>query len=379
MIDYSFIRLKTSFYEAKDVQNQRVAQIVHTSPIQILPCDKILQITNLSSGIAFDGNYTAELVNCSDTTLADITSNIGIYEFTDENGINQIAFELAYLNVDFGFQPVHLKLTHTAGNDIYYSNAFFVTAEYSNFTTLFNYKNYDEQVDFMKSVRLITYFDIVENDTEVTEYYQFSTQNTIASRAQYKQRENYKFDYVDRFTYERANMLFINDVIYSDGIRITNKPQLKAGEREGFSNFFTAEWNCFKNYNESYEDVTQIVNDLAIIDKSPEGNYTLASLPTSLTIQFNKSVILGSGNVSITDSDNDLVAVLNSTDFTNISGLLTASISGLITLNDDYTITISSDFVSTSCESFDTYSWSFHVGVADFLGTDFNNNDFYTN
>lgn len=379
MIDYSFIRLKTSFEEAKDVQNQKIAQIVHTSPIQILPCDKILQITNLSSGIAFDGNYKAELIDCSNEVLADITSNIGIYEFTDINGVNQIAFELAYLNVDFGFNPVYLKLTHTAGNDIYYSNAFFVTSEYSEYTTLFNYKNYDEQVDFMKSIRLITYFDIPENDTEVTEYYQFSTQNTIASRAQYKQRENYKFDYVDRFTYERTNIMFINDVIYADEIRITNKPQLKGSERQGFSNFFESTWNCYKNYNESYTNNLQIVEPLSIIDKSPEGNFTLASLPTELTIQFNKSVVLGSGNVSITNSENTLIAVLLASDFTNVDGLLTADLTGLITENEDYTFTISDNFVSTSCENFDNYSWSIHVGIADFLGTDFNNNDFFTN
>lgn len=379
MIDYSFIRFKTSFDEAKDVQNQRVAQIVHTSPIQILPCDKIVQITNLSTGIAFDNDYKAELIDCSNEVLADVTSNVGIYEFTDINGVNQIALELAYLNVDFGFEPVHLKLTHTTGTDVYYSNAFFITSEYSNYTTLFNYKNYDESVDFMKSIRLITYFDIPENDTEVTEYYQFSTQNTIASRAQYKQRENYKFDYIDRFTYERCNIMFINDVIYCDGVRITNKPQVKGSERQGFSNFFEASWNCYKNYNETFESELQILEPLSIIDKSPEGNYTLASLPTSLTIQFNKDVTLGVGTLSITNSENTLIAVFNSSDFTNVDGLLTADLTGVITENEDYTFTISNNFVSNSCETFNTYQWTIHVGVADFLGTDFNNDDFFTN
>jgi hypothetical protein len=126
-MDYSFLRLSKTMAEANQLKDSPLAVIRYTEVIQLLPTEHYLQISNTDFGISFDGDYQAILVDCNDTQLADITDNVAIYEFVDRNGINQIAFELYKLNVDFYKKPVHLKLIHTLSNDVYYSNSFYVT------------------------------------------------------------------------------------------------------------------------------------------------------------------------------------------------------------------------------------------------------------
>lgn len=377
MIDYSFIRLETSLEKAKDVQNQRVARVVHTSPIQLFPDETYLQVTNLSSGIAFDGDIKVEIINCGGGVLSDITDSFYVYEFVDLNGLNQIAFEFGNLTEDYGFQQVHLKLTHTSGNDIYYSNGFFLTSEYAEFTTRFDYKNYDDVTNYYKSIRLITYFDNVENETEVTEYYQISTQNTISSRAQYKQLESYKIDYIDRFTYERLNTLFINDVIYCDGIRITNKPQAKNSERQGFSNFFESSFTCFKNYNDTYSFEYQIYEYLDLIYRSPEGNYSLATIPNNLEMQFNKNISLVGGYLTIYDDlTNNVIAVFDDNDFIVANSFATTDISYLGLSYGTYRVELDANFVYSGDEVYGGATWVFVIRVPDYSATHYSNDYF---
>jgi hypothetical protein len=47
-------------------------------------------------------------------------------------------------------------------------------------------------------------------------------------------------------------MLLINDIIYIDTFRMTNKTMVKGSERLGFSNLSDAEFSCFINQNDVY-------------------------------------------------------------------------------------------------------------------------------
>ena len=70
MIDYSFIRLKPTLNEALDTGNSPLSQYIYYNQIHLLPCENYLQITNLDNGIAFDGDYKAELIDCNNIILA---------------------------------------------------------------------------------------------------------------------------------------------------------------------------------------------------------------------------------------------------------------------------------------------------------------------
>jgi len=391
MIDYSFIRLKPTLNDALNIGDSPLSQFIYYNQIHLLPNENYLQISNLDSGISFDGDFKAELIDCEDNLLADITSNFGVYEFIDKNGVNQIAFEFAQVGLDFGFQAISLKLTHTTGNEVYYSNPFILTDEFSYETTRFDYKSYGyfngisyDKVSFYQSIRLNFWFDNVENKTEVSDYYQISNGNTISNRALYKQSENYKSEYINRFSFERTNILLISDVVYAEGVRITNKPQASSNDRLGYSNLFESSFNCFKNYNDTFDWEYQIVEKLSLIDKVPLGIYTLASLPNSIIGTFNKNIVKNVGTIELLDKDTDsLLVYYTEDDFVIVDNVFTIDITGVITSNGNYYIKISNDLFYSGLEIFEgidnNTEWSFRVADADFLGTDFNNDDFFTN
>jgi hypothetical protein len=201
-MDYSFIKLS----KIEDNENPKISQINYSDCVQLLPSESYLQITNNIDGIAFDTDFAVFVVNCQNDTLADITTNVSIFEFTDINGIQQIAFELNFLTIDFGFQPVKLKFVKTTGSDIWYSNEILITEEAEEQTTRFDYKangyfhgiSYDV-LDFYQSIRLRCFFDRLDNETEVKDYYQISKGNTISTRALFKELSQYKFVNINPF------------------------------------------------------------------------------------------------------------------------------------------------------------------------------------
>lgn len=393
MEDYSFIRLKDNFNDAKSIGDSRVVTHPYFDCISLSPNEAYLQITNVDGGVSFDGQYIVSLVNCNDEVLKDITNNVFIEEFTDVNGNNQIKFEIVNINEDFYRQTLYLKFTSIDSNVEYWSNPLNVTDYEIEQTTYFEYENYYDfegicysVANCSQSIRLKTYFDIPIDESEVQDYFQVTRNRTISARALIKRFEQYKIDGINRFTFERLNLLLKHDLIYVDGVRMTNKTTLESSERFGLSNLFESSFVISKDYNDKKDYEYQIFGGLVIEDYDPIGNHTFASLPNSFNIEFNFDVVLGSGAIKLYNSESDLIYTFTSDDFNIFSQSVTSDsiLDTIITENGTYYFTIDSGlFIS---EEFglpfegisDSTTWTFTVGDADFLGTDFNNEDFFT-
>lgn len=380
-MDYSFLRFEDNLEQAKKIKNSPLSSIaINQNPIQLLPNEYYLQITNFASGIVFNGDYEVYLVDCNDRVKADITSKVAIYEFIDNDGINQIAIELYKLGLDFYKQPLFLKLVHTTSNNVFYSNSFFLTNYESHKTTRFDYRNGNaffgiayNKVDFYQSIRLITWFADLVDETEVGNYYQISKGNTISSRPLYKQKEKYKFDYINNFVFERTNAMLLNDIVYIDGIRQTNKTTCKSGEFVGDANYYKSEFEVYKDYNQTYLPYHFIYEPLNLIDKSPLGIYTLTSLPNEITLNFNRNVTLLTGNVVVKNSLNTVVATFNESDISITSNIATIDITGLITTNGTYTIEVDADLFTDGSDNNSFYTWTFEVLGGQYDGTEYSN------
>jgi hypothetical protein len=244
-MDYSFIRLSETLAEANLLKDSPLANIRYQEVIQLLPTEHYLQKTNTDNGISFDGDLQVLVVDCNDKTLADITDKVAVYEFVDRNGINQLDIEFYKLNVDFYKQPVHIKLVNTYSDAVWYSNSLYITEYESYKTSRFDYFNhnvvfgipYDKTSNY-QSIRLQLWFNNLEDKTEVSDYYQISNGNTISTRPLYKQVEIYACEMMSNFAFERINAMLLSDIIYIDGVRMTNKTTLKSGTRTQASNVF---------------------------------------------------------------------------------------------------------------------------------------------
>lgn len=389
--DYAFLRLKPSFALANQLGDSPTSKFNYHNIIQLLPTETYFQTTNSGTDIAFAGNIKVELIDCSQIVLLDITNSVLISEFTDQHGVKQISFEILPLIQDFYNVPVWLKFTHTTSDNVWYSNPFTITAESIEETTRFDYKSYRSfhgtdypRANFMQSIRLKCWFDRPIDETETKDYYQITNGKTISTRALLKESEIYKFDYVNPFVFRQANVLLIHDVIYIDGVRMTNKTTLKSGERLGQSNLIPTEFIVCKNYSDTYEFAYQIFEPLQIVYKDPIGVHSLSSVPTSLNFAFNRNVVIATGTISIYAAiDDSVVASFNQTEMTPVfSNGFTIDITGIITVTGDYYVKISNGLFSSGTEVFaginNTTDWVFTIVEADYDDSDYDSNDYLT-
>jgi len=382
-MDYSFIRFSETLAEANQLKDSPLANIRYQEVIQLLPTEHYLQKTNTENGISFDGDLQVLVVDCNDKTLADITDKVAVYEFVDRNGINQFDIEFYKLNVDFYKRLVHIKLVNTYSDAVWYSNSLYITEYESYKTSRYDYFNhnvvfgipYDKTSNY-QSIRLQLWFNNLEDKTEVSDYYQISNGNTISTRPLYKQSEIYACEMMSNFAFERINAMLLSDIIYIDGVRMTNKTTLKSGQITQASNIFKTEFSCFKDYNQKYLPYPFIYEPLNLVSRSPEGIYTLTSLPTTISGNFNRNVTLGSGTIKIYQGTTLIETFTTATIADNIFDV---DITGLITTNGTYYVIISDGLFYNGLDVYSGTNWSFEVTDGEFDGTEFDNTEFLTN
>jgi hypothetical protein len=281
MTDFSFLRLKETFAEALKVDDFTNLDLRYWDTIRLSPKENYLQTTNLTEGFSFNGNYRVYLIDLCQKVLVEITDNVAIEEFTDENGKRQFSFELLTLGQDFQNEPICLKFVHTVSDSVLYSNPFVLTEYDIENTIRFDYRSYGnfEGVDYgrslkTQSIRVAGYFTGYLDETETKNYYQISTSNTVSSRSLIKRGAKYHIQRVNAFSFFRYNLVLNHDVIYLNGVRVTNKTILKASEQEGASNVTGADFNVYTDLNDTFTPELQIFEVLGLLTFEPTGNYT---------------------------------------------------------------------------------------------------------
>ena len=379
MNDLSFFRLEPTFDKAKNIGNSPISTIFYSDAIQLLPNKTYLQKTSTPLGIAFNGNYQVLIVDCEETQLADITTNVAIEQFTDDNGIPQIKFELTNLGVDFFKKNVFLKFVHTVSSAVWYSNPIIISDYQSEFVTRFDYMNYDG-TNTMLSIGLRCWFEVNDAESTAKEYTSIDGLK-VTSRLILTEFEKYKFDRVDNFTYRRLNAMLTNTVIYVNGYRMTDKVVNSSKERQGDTNVFPLDFKIAVNYDESFVNSLQIFNALDCqLYPIDNGLYT-SSISQPFTITFNR-------NIAITD--NTLKAHLYRNGVLIESKVMTALANVLSTSfvfafdNADYYILVDADKVTSEIGEVWTGittsdEWNFTVTAGEFDNAEFDNIEFLIN
>jgi hypothetical protein len=373
MNDYSFIRLEPTLSKAIDTRPSSVASIFNIDQIQLLTNETYLQLSNVSSGIAFDGNYSVIICDCQGTELLNITNKVAIEEFIDFNGLPQIAFEITQIGTDFYKKPVTLKFSHTVSNAVWYSNLIIVSNYESYKTTRFDYRTI-ENPNFYQSIRLHCYFDRNDAEGESKEYTKIDGQK-VNSTVILTEYENYIFERINSFTYRRLNKLLAMPIIYVNGYRVTNKQTLKSSERSGDTDLFGVDFMLAINYDETFTPFYQIFEPFNFDRLIPRDNnfFILASNPASISIRFNRNIIAGVGNVRIF-KDGVLFDTIPQNELTfNDNEFIFAN---PIIANGEYYILISEGLVtSVFGESFsinDITVWNFSILAGEYSNANYN-------
>lgn len=379
MTDYSFLRLKTDFNQAKN-DLMVDSEYFFNGGICLHPLERYLQISNSDTSIAFDESYKVELINCKGDVLKDITSKIYIHEFQDNNGIYQISYEILPIQEDFYFERLYLKFTHTTSDLVLYSNSFLLTAERENETFRLDYKSYRDYkgtnyvlADYYQSIRLFGYYNGIAEKKDSKVYTEI---NGTIRKSRVIQSFEYQFniDYVNTFVYERLAVALENDLVYINGKKAEVIETLQAGERIVKTNAFESTFKTQLSNSETYEDENQIAPPFNYTELVPFDVYTLATIPTIGTATFNFDLL--SANCSLYNYDTDvLIQDLTLTILGN-----EFSFNMPILANGNYYFLF--DAVSTYNDELnviDKEVWKFSILAGEFDSTEFDNDEFLVN
>ena len=381
MADYSFLRLNTDFNQAKS-DMMVDSEYFYNGGICLHPQETYLQTTNSKTSIAFDESYKVELINCSGSVLKDITTNVYIHEFQDNNGIYQISYEILPIEQDFYFERLYLKFTQTTSTLVLYSNGFFLTAETDKDTFRVDYKSYREYkgtnyvlADFYQSIRLFGYFNAIAEKKESKVYTEV---NGKIRKSRVIQSFEYTFDLEDVNTnvYKSLAVALESDLVYINGLKAEILETLTADERKGKSNIFDANFKCQLDEDQVYLDTFQIAPQLTYTNLQPFDIYNF--FPINGTAVFNYPISLGSGTLKLYTYDSD--SLVSEISISVTDNYFTFDLP-LISLGKYYFLfdenLINSNFGSISISNKDI--WTFEVSEGQFDNTEFDNNDFLTN
>lgn len=369
-MDNSFLRfVKNDFAKAKLNENFLNTGIVNDRFIQMLPNDVFEQITNSSEDIAFGGNLTAELIDCSENVkfTLELGLNLFINEFTDINGIRQIAFAFGLIGRDFGATKIFLRLKHNVSDKIWYSSPFYITNFLKEDTTFFQYKNesyfrgisYDVE-NIYQTIRLACFDNDIDAQIDDSEYIELSG-NRISYRTTITEINKGLFKYCNNFNFKRAVTLFNHDFIYINGFRCNDKPKLKKGDRLDTSNFFQLSYEY--NPTEEFKAVEyQIFRGLEVINREPIDGSVLDTTDGLFSLTFNKEINLVAGiNVKLYEN-----GILVSTKTpTKLFNILNVNFSDYTFSNKRYDLVIEANKIySNANEYFLGYNygqWKFNI------------------
>jgi len=391
MIDYAFIRLKKTFAEAREMDDPKQATRPYFNSIFGTPYESYLAITNSDVDIIFDNDFRVEVIDCKEKVLYDITEFTEIRQFSNSvTGIKNIAFEIfkfpEYVGVSY------LKFTHTTGSEKFYSNPIYITSEESELRSTLRlvYKSYGyfsgvdyKNSNYFQTIRLKGTLLSPSDPRESKTYITYSgSEYSFNPVLQYQ--KNVIFEDMTELSFLALDAAISNDIVYIDGYRVTNKPQLKSGEMQGQSNTFDVTATLAIDKNQKFIDEPQLWIKFAILSLFPKGAINSSGLTESPIAVFNRNVTLDPyGKLYLYKENGELVGSYDIMIY-GTNGFTTNEIlSDMVSENGSYYFNILFGSVKSiyneNIAISDNTTWKFTIGEGDFINTDWDSNDFLTN
>lgn len=373
----AFIKFFQTFDEAKLALFAKDRENVSVPDIVLNPFSYVCQQTYGDFDIVLT-NYKAEIIDCYGKVLKDITSNFGIYGFTDNKGVNQIIFEIAPIRKSFYSDTVFVKLSSTIGAEVYYSTPFYLMDWQSHRQINIDYFNYTDETIFVKRITIYAkqqpYIDETESKTYVTSQGLTYSEKPIIPIA-----KPFFIEMGSELQYTALIYALKSDIVFINGVRMTNKPQINRGDFIGNTCRFEVDFKAYFNPSEVQEYTPQIIQPFAAIEFRP---FNIISVGESgYTILFNKNIIVTNPSESailqLYKYDDD--TLVRNIEFD--SGLIENNIAVSNDVRPEelekyYILCDNNQFASIDGEPFsiiDKDTWTFTVSAPDYDSNDYSN------
>lgn len=391
-LDYSFIRLRDNFDDAKNLGESPQASICYNNQIRLSKGETYLQISNSPTSIIFNDDYEVYLVDGCENEVEDITSNVFIEEFFDNNGIKQIAWEYI-CDSDHSTRPLSFRFRNTTNNDTWYTNLVVVTEYNKELTERFDFKHFEnhygtqyERANYYQSIRLNVYYRNPINEDTREEYHEVTTGYTSAQRNIKKRKRRYLLDAVDNWTAQRIDNMITCSSLYVDNVKMTSTNPIEFNEPEMDSNIYEGEMILNPIWNNTFTFSYQIFEGFNITSVQPSGLYTQAVIENEGRCFFTITPILQTGNLTLYDASDDSVVQTFTQDAMSIqdNSLYIPTLNAASLPNGSYYIQFDSTLI-TSGLNIDypginnKTTWAFDLVDGEYESTEYETTEYLTN
>lgn len=389
-IDYSFIRLRDNFEDAKNLGESPQATICYNTQIRLAKGETYLQISNSPTSIVFNDEYTVHLIDICGNEVEDITENVFITEFFDSNGIKQIAWEYI-CDSEYYYKPLSFKFTNTVNDNTWYTNLVNITEDSKELTERFDYKHFEnhfgtqyERVDYYQSIRLALYYRNPINEDEIGEYHEITTNKTVGQRPIVKRKRRYVLDDSNNWVNDRITYMSYSSSLYVSNVKMTCTTPLEFNEPEMDSNIYETELILNPIWDDVFTFSYQIFEGLEITSVFPSGTYTQATIEAEGKCFFTIVPTLNTGSLTVYDaSDDSVVSTFTEGDMSiEDTSLYIPTLDADLLANGTYYIQFDDGLITALGLTFagisDKTTWRFTLTDGDYDATDYSN-DYLTN
>jgi len=248
------INLYRTTDEAFYFKNSQFNNFYMFGGVQLLPNNPIsyIQVTNTPDGINLE-DWTVFAKSLCGTKSIDITSSFMVTGLTNsDNGDPQIIWSLTNINADFDSDLVYLEINQSFG-ETFYSTPFSLTDYQNEKTTQFHYKY--NRSDAYQSISFKSWFRQEDEKTELTTYYETSTQNTVVQAVKVNELELYRTETMNLNDLKNLSLLLRSPYLYVNSIRsylfeTIAFPKIKAQE-----NYASFDFILSFNQNDKYAPI----------------------------------------------------------------------------------------------------------------------------
>jgi hypothetical protein len=231
-----FIKLFKTLQQALYVETSPYDKQFIMRGVQLLPNNPYpyIQSTDNANGVEVE-DWAVTAVNLCDGSITDITAYFEVKEvFFDDNGQNQISWAITNIPFDFGVDFIYLVVDQVGQK--YYSNPFQITANNSEYTSRFDYR--DDEDSIMQSIQLGVFYRENMIEQELESYHQISTGITVTATTKTKEYKKFLSDFLPKSLIIDLTKLFsYNTFVYLNLKRANLFKPIETPDKKLQSNF----------------------------------------------------------------------------------------------------------------------------------------------
>lgn len=261
------INLYRTKEEAFYFKNSQINRFYTFFGVQLLPNNPLayVQVTDTPLGLNLE-DWTVYAVNMRTQVKTNITASFMVEQLTNSlNGNPQLFWSLKNVPVDFGYEPIFLEVDQAIG-ETFYSTPFLLTADESEKTTQFYYK--DKKSERYQSIGFKCWFRSAEKKTELTTYYEQSTRHTVVTASKTNKTELFKTEIMSIDDLIRLTDVLESPYLYVKTVRASLFEAVEVPKATNQGNFGSTEFTISLNKNDilGAEIVINIAKDYDKLD-----------------------------------------------------------------------------------------------------------------